>query len=250
MPDACAAEPREFAARLAADLAGLLGDDLMGVYLHGSAVLGGWTANRSDVDVLFVLADGLGPDQVAAAGEVLLAAAGSAPGRGLECSAVAAGAAAVPAPPWPFLLHVGLRDGRPAVDPGQDHAGDPDLLMHYAVARAAGAAVTGPPPEALIGEVSRPLILEYLAAELNWGLAHGPESYAVLNACRALVYLRSGQIVSKVAGGRTALRQAWGTGELIRSALNQQTGRDPERPPSRAAVAFVSEVATKLNTAV
>ena len=33
-----------------------LGDGLVGAYLHGSAVLGGWREDRSDVDVLAVCA--------------------------------------------------------------------------------------------------------------------------------------------------------------------------------------------------
>jgi Domain of unknown function (DUF4111) len=245
-----ATAPLDFAARLAASLADLLGDGLKGAYLHGSAVLGGWTASRSDVDVLFVVADGLGDDQIQGAGTTLLAAAAQAPGRrGLECSLVTASAAAAPGPPWPFVLHVGQREGESELIAGLGHPGDPDLLMHYAVIRAAGAVVAGPQPTALIGPVPRPQILDYLAGELGWGLAYGPESYGVLNACRALVYLRSGEIVSKVAGGRAALRRRWGPRELIRRALDQQVGRDPERPPSLEAVAFVSKVTAKLAAA-
>ncbi len=247
--DAAAAGPREFASRLAADLAGLLGGGLAGAYLHGSAVLGGWTASRSDVDLLLVLAGDLPADLVGATGDLLLAAAAQAPGRGLECSAVAASAAAAPGPPWPFILHVSQRDGRPDLVPGRGHPGDPDLLMHYAVARAAGAAVAGPPPGDLIGPVARPLILEYLAGELRWGLPHGPESYAVLNACRALVYLRGGAIVAKVTGGRAALARGTAPAAVVRRALRQQRGLDPETTPGPDAVRFVLAVSAALVSA-
>jgi Aminoglycoside adenylyltransferase, C-terminal domain len=248
--DLAATAPLDFAAQLTAGLAGLLGSNLAGAYLHGSAVLGGWTASRSDTDVLFVVADRLGDDQIQAAGTALLEAAPLAPGRrGLECSVVTASAAAMPGPPWPFLLHVGEREGEPELITGVGHPGDPDLLMHYTVIRAAGAAVAGPPPRALIGTVPRTQILNYLAGELGWGLAYGPESYGVLNACRALVYLRSGEIVSKVAGGRAALGKRWGPDELISGALDQQIGQDAERPPSLEAVSFVSKVAAKLSAA-
>ena len=239
--------PRQFAAGLAADLTGLLGSGLAGAYLHGSAVLGGWTASRSDVDMLFVLADGLAQDQSQAAGDLLLEAAAGAPGRGLECSAVSVSAAAAPGPPWLFELHVSVRDGKPAVVSGRGHPGDRDLLMHYAVTRSAGLAVAGPSPGELIGPVPRPLILEYLADELSWGLAHAAESYAVLNACRALVYLRDGDIVSKLAGARAALRSGWGQGELIAAAIDQQTGRQAQRPASPEAVAFVEQVRAELS---
>lgn len=252
---AVAAVPLEFAAGLAATLAWRLGRGLAGAYLHGSAVLGGWTASRSDVDLLVVLADDLDAEQIQEAGEVLLAAAGQAPGRGLESSAVTASAAAEPGPPWPYVLHLRHPDdssqpgGEPSLVSGDGHAGDPDLLMHYAVARAAGQAVAGPAPAALIGPVPRPLILEYLAGELDWGLTHAPESYAVLNACRALVYLRDGGIVSKVAGGRAALDRGWGPAGTVRTALDQQLGRKAERPPGQDTAQFVAQTARELRDA-
>src|SRR6266567_3723973 len=98
--------PREYAARLTAELAALLGPALAGAYLHGSAALGGWVAERSDVDMLFVVADDLTEAAVAATADRLTRPAGC-PGRGLECSVVTVSQAARPAPPWPFLLHAG-----------------------------------------------------------------------------------------------------------------------------------------------
>ena len=40
---------------LTAELGVSLGGALTAAYLHGSAALGGWNAERSDVDVLFVV---------------------------------------------------------------------------------------------------------------------------------------------------------------------------------------------------
>src|SRR6266487_5421734 len=85
--------------------------------------------------------------------------------------------------------------------PGLKCPGRPD----YAVCLAAGIRLAGPPPADAIGKVGGPTVLRYLAGELAWGLANAPECYAVLNACRALVYLDEDRIVSKVAGGLAAL---------------------------------------------
>ena len=93
------------------------------------------------------------------------------------------------------------------------------------------------------------MILGYLADELGWGLAHAPECYAVLNACRALVFLSDGTIVSKVAGGLAALDRASAPPGLVRDALDQQQGRTPERPPGPAAISFVTGVAAALRAA-
>lgn len=248
--DATAIAPREYASRLTAELAGLLDDQLTAAYLHGSAALGGWVADRSDVDILVVVARQLPGPAVAATGELLMRSATACPGRrGLECSVVTAAQAARPAPPWPFILHVAVRRGGPVLVRGDAMAGDADLLMHYEASRAAGIALAGGPPAAVIGAVGRVVILDYLASELDWGLANGPEGYAVLNACRALVYLTEARIVSKVAGGRAALSGGTGPPGLVRRALDQQQARTPERAPGAEAVRFVRRTAAALRAA-
>jgi len=251
-----AASPRAYAARLARDLDALLGGVLAAAYLHGSAALGGWLAERSDVDILFVVGADLagqaapaGSDPLTAASGLLTRSGARCPGRGLECSIVTISQAAQPAPPWPFVLHAGHGDGGRTVVRGDSAPGDPDLLMHYAVCRAAGITVAGPPPAAVIGAVDRPQILAYLAGELGWGLANAPESYAVLNACRALVYLNEGRIVSKVAGGLDALDRGIGPAGIVRRALDQQQARAPERAAGPDALLFVRESAAAISAA-
>jgi streptomycin 3"-adenylyltransferase len=247
---------REYAARLAGDLDALLGGALAAAYLHGSAALGGWLAERSDVDILFVAGDDLsgqaslaGSGQLEAACGLLTRSGARCPGRGLEASIVTISQAARPAPPWAFVLHAGFGDGGRTLVRGDTVPGDPDLLMHYAVCRAAGITVAGPPPAAVIGAVRRPQILAYLAGELGWGLANAPESYAVLNACRALVYLNEGRIVSKVAGGLAALDRGIGPAGVLRRALDQQQARAAERAAGPDAILFVRESAAALSAA-
>jgi Domain of unknown function (DUF4111) len=173
------------------------------------------------------------------------------PGTGLECSVVTAGQAARPRPPWPFLLHVAEAPGRgqPRIVVGDDHPGDPDLLMHYTVCRSAGWPVCGPGPLELIGSVPRPVVLGYLADELGWGIEHGTEAYAVLNACRALIFQADGRIVSKVAGGRIALDRRLGPPAMLRRALDQQQGSAPEQAAAPDAVEFVLATAAALRSA-
>jgi len=239
-------------ARLLADrVDGSLGGRLRAAYLHGSAVLGGWTPERSDVDMLFVTDDGVRGPGVTAVAAVLAASDARGPGRGLECSMVTAGQAARPRSPWPFLLHVAHDPGadRARIVDGGERPGDPDLLMYYTVCRAAGWPVRGPAPAELIGSVPRPVILGYLADELRWGIEHAGEAYAVLNACRAQVYLADGRVVSKVAGGRIAQARGLGPAAVIGRALDQQQGHAPQRDPGRDAADFVLAVAVTLRSA-
>jgi aminoglycoside adenylyltransferase-like protein len=225
-------------------------EDLTGSYLHGSAALGGWQPGRSDVDMVFVTGGDLSAAGLGAVTKVLFGATGDCPGHALECSVVTAGQARRAQPPWPFLLHVNGSARRARAVVGEGGPGDPDLLMHYAVCRAAGWTLTGPPPAQVFGRVPRPQILAYLAEELSWGLGHAPERYSVLNGSRALCYAEDGVICSKLEGGTLALDRGLGAPALLRRALAQQRGLLPERErPAADAVAFVESVIAKLRAA-
>ena len=121
--------------------------------------------------------------------------------------------------------------------------------MHYAVCRAAGWPVCGPPPQDLIGAVPGRAILDYLAGELGWGIGHAPEAYAVLNACRAQIYLTDQQIVSKIAGGEAVLSRGTGPADVIERGLAQQRGSKPDQPPASDAVSFVLATVAALRSA-
>jgi streptomycin 3"-adenylyltransferase len=118
---------------------------------------------------------------------------------------VEAKAAANPAAPWPFIVHVTTaRNDRKTIwcAPG---SGDDDLVIKYVDARLHGYAAFGPAPQEVIGVVEANLVRAHLADDLCWAVDHASESYAVLNACRALRYARDGTICSKSAGGAWAL---------------------------------------------
>jgi hypothetical protein len=121
--------------------------------------------------------------------------------------------------------------------------------MHYAVCRAAGIAVRGSQPRDLFAPVARQTVLAYLADEMAWGLEHGGGAYALLNACRARVYLDEGVIVSKIAGGEAALAQGKGPVDDIAAALDAQHGRQAPQPLTEAACTYIISVAQLLRAA-
>ena len=237
-----------YVAPLADALAEASGGQFLAAYLHGSAALGGWIPGRSDVDVLFVGADDLTGPALSAVARVLAAAGSGCPGRELECSVVTVSSTREPRRPWPFLLHVVAGAGSAAAKVmfGEHVPGDRDLLMHYAVCRAAGCAVTGPPPRTLIGAIPRQAILGYLADEADWGLANAPEAYSVLNACRAASFLADNAIVSKIAGAETVLERGLGPADVIGRALRQQRGELADQRPADDAIGYVRTVAEAL----
>jgi streptomycin 3"-adenylyltransferase len=223
----------------------MVGHRAVSTYVHGSLALGGFNPVVSDVDMLIIV-DNTPPLDTATLeqfGGVLIGM--PSPGRELELSVVASAAARAPSPPWPFLLHVTTSATNLKVIVGHHHSGDPDLLIHYTVVRAAGITVSGQPPLEQIGPVDRSLVLGYLADELAWAQTHAGETYGVLNAARAVSFLDDGVIVSKIDGGQRQLA-AGGPADLLRRALDVQAGRADDRKPTDAAVQFMRSVRARL----
>lgn len=218
-------------------LRSLLSEAELGIYVHGSAALGGWTP-ASDLDVLVTTGDDHADWRTV--GHGVLAALTPAPV--VELSIVSARAAAAARRPWPFLVHVDQRESRIVTDDG---AGDADLLMHYLVARHRGITLAGPPAEASIGRVPRAAVLAYLKDELRWARESADQKYALLNACRALAYSEDRLVLSKIAGAEWALARGHDR-DLIEPALDaQRTGTDLG-PPNSAARAFITECVARL----
>lgn len=230
---------REFVSTLVEDLSD---EALVGVYVHGSAVLGDWREAVSDVDLLVVAADA-SPTMLDRWAAIL--ASRDCPGVGLEASVVADQAALEPSPPWPFLVHVTTAASDRKTVWGRDREGDPDLALHYLVTRDAGWSAYGPEARDAIGRVANSAVLAQLATELRWAVVHASESYSVLNACRALRYDDDGTVCSKSAAGRWALQHEIEP-ELVRRALDQRRSAIVA-PVSNGAAAFVAATADRIS---
>ncbi|MEU9320474.1 aminoglycoside adenylyltransferase domain-containing protein [Streptomyces sp. NPDC048295] len=223
-----------------AEVSGVLSEmrpDLIGVYLHGSAVLGGFDADRSDVDVLAVVAEqGTERDQLAL-GDAVVETTSRCPGTGLEMSVITA-AAAADIGSCPFEVHVRTTATGAAVIPGAGHAGDADLILHCAVCRDHALAVWGPPAYEVFAPVPRDRVRAAMVSELRWALDHASATYAVLNACRALRFAADGRLCSKLDGGRW-YQDRYGNDAVVTAAIAHQRDGLPG-PTAPAAIAFVA----------
>lgn len=216
---------------------------LVGVYVHGSAVLGDFQPGASDVDIMGVVHDDVPGSSIQSMVEIVSTISGC-PGTGTEMSIVDKSAARRPSPPWPYRVHIATSPAKPKILWCEPGLGDRDLILHFALTRQSGWAAYGPSATEVVGEVGRPTLAGQLAAELRWAVDYASESYAVLNTCRALRWTQEMMLSSKTAGGMWALSNG------IEPALTRQALTDRQTHSSRKvsilARAFAIRVATIL----
>ncbi len=207
--------------------------------------MGAFVPSRSDVDVLAVTRGTIDATEKRAIADAVSESSLPCPGVGLEISIVTLEAASTPSERPAFELHVNTHQNWAKVVDGEGHAGDPDLLAHFAMARARGVTLLGPPPENVIAPVNRSHLLRSLADDLSSAIDGELGSYAVLNACRALRLVREGVMCSKPEGGRWALSEGIVQADLAGTALRRQAGEDVQ-VNVEAAARFAARVRAEL----
>ncbi|KAK3190824.1 nucleotidyltransferase activity protein [Lecanicillium sp. MT-2017a] len=223
---------------LASTTVQVLGDNLTGIYLHGSAVLGGYLPSRSDLDILILVASPLSTTDQTRLSRALSQSALPCPAVGLELSVVLASVAAAQpttrAPPFEMHMTTAERDSK-VIGRDAGASGDEDLMLHFWVARERGRALlddAGPAPAEAFAPVPRGVVRAQVRRELLWvkgEAAVATGEYAVLNAARALGMVRTGRVMGKVEGGRWALGVVGERWEgVVAWALRRQMGEKGE----------------------
>lgn len=128
----------------------------------------------------------------------------------------------------------------------------PGGLIDLAAARQFGSTLEGIAVASLIGPVDSAWVQAELGRSLHWHLdkVHDPfhdplGSHAVLNACRALHFLRSGNLVSKSRGAVDFLDGVHG--HLVERALHARTSTKAPALPKDQVLAFVREAAREFD---
>src|SRR5215207_9747628 len=133
-----------------------LGENLVGVYLHGSLAMGCFNPRMSDVDFLVVVHESLNLDTRKAIIAFMLDLAKDAPEKGLEFSIVLLHHTQNFVFPTPFELHLSPawyeRARSTDLDLTTLHT-DPDLAAHFMITRMFGQCLFGQPIETVFGEV-------------------------------------------------------------------------------------------------
>ncbi len=196
----------------------ILGEELVGVYLHGSLAMGCFNLLSSDVDILVVVSQPLPDLMKHEIGRALLNLSAINPGNGIEMSVLTLNCLRNFQHPAPYELH--FSDGNKAdYAEGRVHFAkemfDPDLAAHMVITRARGICLFGEPIDRLFPAIPAEYYLDSILQDSNWSYANimrGPDSgegwvpaYGVLNFCRVLAFTEQGLITSKLEGGRWAV---------------------------------------------
>lgn len=209
----------------------ILQDDLVGIYLHGSAVMGCFHPGKSDIDLIVVVGHPL-PDPVKRAYlDMVVEYNASGPAKGIEMSIVRREVCRPFVYPTPFELHFSaahLKRYTEAPDAfiHEMNGEDKDLAAHFTVLNHRGKCLYGAPVKEVFAEVPGGDYMDSIRCDVSEALGHITEDtmYLTLNLARVLAYKEEGLVLSKKEGGEWALEHLSAEFHpLIRDALRKYT---------------------------
>ena len=166
----------------------ILGDNLVGVYLHGSAVMGCFNPEKSDVDLLVVVNEEPTDTVKCAFLDMVVSLNENGPAKGIEMSVVRRGVCKPFVYPTPFELHFSKMHldwyrSNPEDYIAKMKGTDRDLAAHITVIRARGVCLCGAPIDEVFGEVPKQDYIDSL-----WHDIAEDTMYLTLNLVRVLAW--------------------------------------------------------------
>lgn len=215
----------------------ILGDELVGVYLHGSAVLGCF-GPLSDIDLVVVSRQPTGRRAKRRLVELLLGISGTyappGPPHPVELDLVVEDALRPWRYPTPFDFHYG-ESFRAQFEAGElepwESRESHDLAAHFTVLRRAGVALVGPLVERVFPAVPETDYVDALTHDLDWCRTHFAERprYGVLSVARIWATLAEGTPHSKASAAEWALpRLPPELRPVLEHGRAHYTGAEPE----------------------
>ena len=239
--------------RLTGEIRRSSNDSLIGLYVYGSLVTGDFDQGRSDIDLLAVVDSKVEGDTFDRLDRMHARFVEDHPAWEDRIEVVYVPASAL----WNFRTRT---DQIAVISPGEPFhlkAAGKDWLINWYMVREAGVTLCGPPPRALIPEISqsefREAVREQAEAWKEWVFkmrTPGAQSYAVLTLCRALYTYSHGRQASKkqAALWARAYLPQW-TSLIQQSSLWLSEGQDEEtgnEADLRETVRFVHDVAGRI----
>lgn len=191
----------------------ILGDNLTGIYLHGSAVMGCFNIRKSDVDLLVVVKDEVSKEHKRKFMDMVVALNERAPEKGIEMSIVKEEVCNPFVYPTPFELHFSIAHLNWYLSNPEDYVErmngtDKDLAAHFTIIYHRGKTLYGKEIKDVFEEVSSDAYMDSIWSDIAGAKEEIIENpmYMTLNLCRVLAYKREGLILSKKEGGEWAVK--------------------------------------------
>lgn len=204
----------------------ILNDNLVGIYLHGSLVMGCFNENSSDIDYIVVIKEKISFEIKRRIIDFLIDLSQYAPKKGVEMSIVLEGSIKNFIYPTPFELHYSKSIHERYINDTNYICGDlvdKDLAAHITVINHKGVCLYGKPINEVFGKVPDRYYIDSIIYDIENAqeeILNNPVYY-VLNLCRVLYYLRERVVSSKYEGGEWAKEILPGKYfDLIEQAVN------------------------------
>ena len=232
----------------------ILGNQLTGIYLHGSAVMGCFNPNVSDIDLLIVVNDTISSEEKLQYMDMVVDLNDRAPAKGIEMSIVRKTVCKPYVYPTPYELHFSIAHlERYRKDPiaylARMQGTDKDLGAHAAVLYHRGVCLFGESIRTVWEEVGWDTYFDSIRYDIENAEEDilGNPTYMTLNLCRALAYKQERKILSKSEGGH------WGLSHvpveyhpLIRQALEAYAASGAIEQEPKTAVAYARYMLRKI----
>ena len=187
----------------------ILGDNLIGIYLHGSAVMGCYNKKKSDIDLLVVVEEAI-PDNIKHCFlDMVVELNNYAPPKGIELSIVKREVCNPFVYPTPFELHFSVAHlewykTNPFDYIAKMKGTDKDLAAHFTILSHRGKCLYGKDIQDVFGAVRKEDYFDSIWSDIEEAeteIMDNP-TYMILNLCRVLAYKKEGLILSKQEGGK------------------------------------------------
>ena len=224
----------------------IFGEELTGIYLHGSLAMGCFHPDKSDIDLILVIKDSVSDGQKRRLMDILVELNETGPRKGLEFSMVTEEACRSREYPTPFELHFSPTHLAWYRSDPEDYikkmkGTDPDLSAHFMIIRHYGIVLYGRPVEEVFDEVPREFYLKSICSDIESSGEEILENplYVILNLCRVLGYAEECLILSKKTGGEWGLANVPAAfAPLLREALECYASDREMKPDAEEAESF------------
>ena len=191
----------------------ILKENLVGIYLHGSSVMGCFNPEKSDIDLIIVVDDKMSDITKKAYMDMVVKLNSYAPAKGIEMSIVRKEVCDPFVYPTPFELHFSAMHLKWYKDNPEDYilkmnGTDKDLAAHFTIIGKRGKCLFGLPIEDVFAVVPK---ADYMDSIWN-DIVEAPEEitentmYLTLNLVRVLAFAKDGLVLSKKEGGDWGLK--------------------------------------------